>query len=156
MKHQPGKKGKKRLLQTWSFDQVTKALPYLIDVTRSLRESYLAKQFEKRRLNKISQVLTGLGLTSQGRTYLIQIQQTQFDLDLASSKYESDAQELESMGIFVVSPSNGCVAIPFLQEEQLAWYVLELYHEETICGWRYQSDPIETRRPLLTKQKGIV
>lgn len=150
MKRQPGKKGKKRLLQTWSFDQAMKALPYLVDVTRSLRDNYLAKQFAQHRLHKISQ-----RSTRPDRSRLIQMQQAQFDIDAAQSKYAADVQELESMGIFAVSPINGCVAIPFLEEEQLAWYVLELFHEETICGWRYQTDPIDTRRPLLPKQKGI-
>ena len=55
MKRNPGKKRKQQLIQVWSYDQTIKALPYLLEVIRSLRENYLAMQFANHRLNKISQ-----------------------------------------------------------------------------------------------------
>jgi len=32
---------------------------------------------------------------------------------------------------------------------------LELYHEDHVVGWRYQSDPLDTRRAILPKHKVV-
>jgi len=149
MKRNPGKKRKQQLIQVWSFDQTIKALPYLLEVIRSLRENYLAMQFANHRLTKIGQ-----RLGRPDRSIFIAKQEAQMDSETASSKYNQDVAELESMGMFVASPANGVVAIPFIEEEQLAWFILELYHEDHVVGWRYQSDPLDTRRAILPKHKG--
>ena len=149
MKRNPGKKRKQQLIQVWSYDQAIKALPYLLEVIRSLRENYLAMQFANHRLSKIGQ-----RLGRPDRSVFIAKQEAQLDSETASSKYNQDVAELESMGMFVASPANGVVAIPFIEEEQLAWFILELYHEDHVVGWRYQSDPLDTRRAILPKHKG--
>jgi len=149
MKRNPGKKRKQQLIQVWSYDQTIKALPYLLEVIRSLRENYLAMQFANHRLGKIGQ-----RLGRPDRSAFIAKQEAQMDSETASSKYNQDVAELESMGMFVASPGNGVVAIPFIEEEQLAWFILELYHEDHVVGWRYQSDPLDTRRAILPKHKG--
>ncbi len=149
MKRNPGKKRKQQLIQVWSYDQAIKALPYLLEVIRSLRENYLAMQFANHRLSKIGQ-----RLGRPDRSVFIAKQEAQLDSETSSSKYNQDVAELESMGMFVASPANGVVAIPFIEEEQLAWFILELYHEDHVVGWRYQSDPLDTRRAILPKHKG--
>jgi hypothetical protein len=149
MKRNPGKKRKQQLIQVWSYDQTIKALPYLLEVIRSLRENYLAMQFANHRLNKIGQ-----RLGRPDRSAFIAKQEAQLDSETSSSKYNQDVAELESMGMFVASPLNGVVAIPFIEEEQLAWFILELYHEDHVVGWRYQTDPLDTRRAILPKHKG--
>ena len=149
MKRNPGKKRKQQLIQVWSYDQTIKALPYLLEVIRSLRENYLAMQFANHRLTKIGQ-----RLGRPDRSIFIAKQEAQMDSETASSKYNQDVAELESMGMFVASPGNGVVAIRFIEEEQLAWFILELYHEDHVVGWRYQSDPLDTRRAILPKHKG--
>ena len=149
MKRNPGKKRKQQLIQVWSYDQTIKALPYLLEVIRSLRENYLAMQFANHRLSKIGQ-----RLGRPDRSVFIAKQEAQLDSETSSSKYNQDVAELESMGMFVASPANGVVAIPFIEEEQLAWFILELYHEDHVVGWRYQSDPLDTRRAILPKHKG--
>ena len=149
MKRNPGKKRKQQLIQVWSYDQTIKALPYLLEVIRSLRENYLAMQFANHRLSKMGQ-----RLGRPDRSVFIAKQEAQMDSETASSKYNQDVAELESMGMFVASPANGVVAIPFIEEEQLAWFILELYHEDHVVGWRYQSDPLDTRRAILPKHKG--
>ena len=151
MKRNPGKKRKQQLIQVWSYDQTIKALPYLLEVICSLRENYLAMQFANHRLTKIGQ-----RLGRPDRSAFIAKQEAQMDSETASSKYNQDVAELESMGMFVASPANGVVAIPFIEEEQLAWFILELYYEDHVVGWRYQSDPLDTRRAILPKHKGTM
>ncbi|NBR05552.1 MAG: hypothetical protein EBT92_07265 [Planctomycetes bacterium] len=149
MKRNPGKKRKQQLIQVWSYDQIVKALPYLLEVLRSLRENYLAMRFANHHSAKISQ-----RKGRPDRSAYIAKQEAQMDSEAASLKYNQDVAEFESMGMFVVSPENGIVAIPFIEEEQLAWFILELYHEDYVVGWRFQSDPLETRRAILPKHKG--
>jgi hypothetical protein len=38
--------------------------------------------------------------------------------------------------------------IPFSHDNQLAWFVFDLFDTEPIRYWRYQTDPLETRRPV--------
>ncbi|MEN9672566.1 MAG: hypothetical protein RL553_831 [Planctomycetota bacterium] len=151
MKRNPGKKRKQQLIQVWSYDQTIKALPYLLEVIRSLRENYLAMQFANHRLTKIGQ-----RLGRPDRSAFIAKQEAQMDSETSSAKYNQDVAELESMGMFVASPANGVIAIPFIEEEQLAWFILELYYEDHVVGWRYQSDPLDTRRAILPKHKGTM
>lgn len=150
MKRNPGKKRKQQFVQVWSFNQTVKALPYLLEVLRSLREDYLAMRFAKHRSLKIDQCKKRLD-----RSAFIAKQEAQIESDLASSKYAQDVAEFESMGIFVVSPENAIVAIPFIEEDQLAWFILDLFEKDYIVAWRFQSDPLETRRSILPKHKEI-
>lgn len=148
MKRNPGKKQKQKYLQVWSYNQAVKALPYLLEVLRSLRENFLLMRFAQHRSVKIDQ-----RVGRPDRSAFIAKQEALIDTDLATSKYAQDVAELESMGIFVVSPANGIIAIPFIEEEQLAWFILDLFEKDSIVGWRYQSDPLETRRAILPKHK---
>jgi hypothetical protein len=45
---------------------------------------------------------------------------------------------------------SGTALIPFAQGDVLAWFVFELFAPLALSGWRFDSDPPETLRPLLT------
>ena len=49
-------------------------------------------------------------------------------------------------------PGRGVALVPFLQDNQPAWYVFDLFDSQPIRSWRYQSDPEATRRPLTAPQ----
>ena len=50
--------------------------------------------------------------------------------------------------------SKGCCpgCCPFIQGDQPAWYVFDLFDNQPIRSWRYQSDPDQTRRALVAPQ----
>jgi len=148
MKRNPGKKQKKQFVQVWSYNQTVKALPYLLEVLRSLRENYLVMRFAKYRSMKIDR-----STKRPDRSVFIAKQDAQMECDVTSSKYAQDVAEFESMGIFVVSPENAIIGIPFIEEDQLAWFILSLFEKDYLVGWRFQSDPQDTRRTILPKHK---
>ena len=43
---------------------------------------------------------------------------------------------------------QGMALVPFVHDDQAAWYVFDLFDSQPIRSWCYQSDPEETRRPL--------
>ncbi len=55
-----------------------------------------------------------------------------------------------------LDPVHGQALVPFVHEEQLAWYVFDLFDPQPLRFWRFQSDPDETRRPLTQRQHGRV
>ena len=51
-------------------------------------------------------------------------------------------------------PIKGQALIPFAQEDQLAWYIFDLFDGNSLHFWRYHKDPLETRRPLAVTPGG--
>jgi hypothetical protein len=45
--------------------------------------------------------------------------------------------------------------VPFVHDEQLAWYIFDLFDAPAFRFWRFQSDPEDTRRPITSKQKAV-
>lgn len=149
MKRQPNRKKNQKQIPVWSYQQAKKALPYLLEITRAIRENYLASQSSKRQLEIIDHKKG-----RHDRMDFIKIQELGVEIQQAQSKFQQDIDELEEMGIFLVSPIQGLIAIPFVIEEQLAWFLLDIHAEEPLHAWRYQSDPLETRRPITPKEIG--
>jgi len=149
MRRQPnGKKGKKKV-DVWTYNRAKKALPYLKEITRSIRENFLAAQACKRQLDIIDHKKG-----RHDRMDFIRMQELSVDRQQLESKFQQDVDELEEMGIYLVSPIEGLIAIPFVTDEQLAWFLLELHAEDPLNSWRYQADPLETRRPVTPKEMG--
>jgi hypothetical protein len=58
------------------------------------------------------------------------------------------AEELAELDVYSLDPLKGQALVPFVHDEQLAWYIFDLFDAEPIRAWRYQSDPEHTRRKL--------
>lgn len=151
MKRNSGKNLKKQFVQVWSYGQTIKALPYLLEVLRSLRENYLEMRFANHRLMKIDK-----SAKKPDRSVFIAKQDAQMECDVTSSKVAQDVAELESMGMVVVSPENAIIGIPFIEEDQLAWFIFSLFEKDYLVGWRFTSDPQDTRRTILPKHKAQI
>jgi hypothetical protein len=65
-----------------------------------------------------------------------------------------DAAELAVLDVYSHDPVKGHALIPFVHDEQLAWYFFDLFDAEPFRFWRFQSDPDETRRPVTARQRG--
>ena len=50
--------------------------------------------------------------------------------------------------MYCADPIAGLAFIPFVHNEQLAWYVYDLFEPNTIRSWRYHADPLTFRRML--------
>ncbi len=144
-----GAKARRQMLRLWTYQQALTALPYVSSVVRSLREHWLEMQRYQdafRRLEK----QTG----RPDRTVLIAQQEARHQADEASNRFEQALEELQSLDIYCLDPNRGEALIPFVQGEQLAWYVYDLFEEPSLGHWRFHSDPFETRRPIKDAVEG--
>ncbi len=134
-------------LRLWSFEDAQAAVPYLTSVIRSVREHYLEMLAQRRQLLALAE-----RPGRPDRKALIAEQEARRELHRAEQEYQSALSELEELDIQALDPSQGTALVPFVHDDQLAWYVFDLFDSQPIRSWRYQSDPDETRRKLTTAQ----
>ena len=152
MKRNPkSAKAKAEAIQVWTFAQAESAVPYISSVVRSLREHALDVQKHKLKLDKLNK-LSG----RPKRDTLIAEYETKHDLDRAEQEFQDAADELQALDIYTLDAIRGQALVPFVHDEQLAWFVFDAFDVNPFRFWRFQSDPDETRRPLTTKQHGLV
>jgi hypothetical protein len=144
MKNSPKEARKRRsTIRLWTYNQAKSAAPYIASVVRSLREHALEAQSQQALLNR----LAGLALRPNRNT-LIATQDAQSALARANDEQDSAARELAELDVVSVDPMQGTALVPFVQDDQLAWYVFDLFDAGHYRFWRFQSDPESTRRRL--------
>jgi hypothetical protein len=74
------------------------------------------------------------------------------EADLAEDRVNQARYELEALDVYCLDPAKGLALIPFRQGEDLAWFVFDLFAPQGLDGWRFQTDPPETRRMLADTQ----
>jgi hypothetical protein len=152
MKRNPkSAKSRAEAIQVWTLAQAQAAVPYVNSVVRSLREHALDIQKYKLTVEKINH-LAG----RPKRDTLIAEQETKQDLTRAEHEFQDAADELQALDIYTLDPIRGQALVPFVHDEQLAWYIFDLFDANPFRFWRFQSDPEETRRPITSKQHGLV
>ncbi len=138
-----GFKKKRRTMTLWTYPQAQSAAPYLGSILRSLRETWL--EAVKKELYA-SRLAAKPGRPDRQR--IMEEGQARNEAQLASERYLDAREELEGMGVACLDPNQGVAWIPFVHDNQLAWFVFDIFDGEPIRAWRYQTDPLETRRPL--------
>ncbi len=136
-------KKERRLIRPWTYARAQAALPYLRSVMQSLRDHRLAAQ---------SHHLQAQRLTERpgrpDRTTLIAREEALQVAAREQARFDDALNELGQLDIYCIDPLGGIAFIPFVQEDQLAWYVFDLFSETMLDAWRYHEDPLETRRPI--------
>ena len=136
-------------IQVWTLAQARNARPYLGAIVRSLRENSLDVISRRR---DTARLVARPGRAN--RQALIAILETQAEAQRAESRMEDDVAELAALDVYTHDPIKGQALIPFVHDDQLAWYIFDLFEADPFRFWRFQSDPEETRRPLTTRQRG--
>jgi hypothetical protein len=144
-----GSKQSRRALRVWTLAQTEAAVPYLTSVIRSLREHTLEALVQRRELERLA-ARPG----RPDRTALIAHQETDRQVRRAEEASREAAEELNALDIVPLDATAGTALVPFVHQEQLAWYVFNLHDAPPLTSWRFQDDPLETRRPLTAEQHG--
>jgi hypothetical protein len=131
----------------WTFEEAQAAVPYFSSLARSLRDHYL-EILAKRRAVQLLTERHG----RPDRKGLIAEQEARRDLHEAEQDYQGALEELSELNVHPHDPAQGMALVPFIQDNQSAWYVFDLFDSQPIRSWRYQSDPEATRRPLTAPQ----
>ena len=127
----------------WTFEQAQAAVPYFSSIARSLREHYLEILAKRREVQRFTE--------RQGRPdrkALIEEQEVRRDLHKAEQDYQDALEELSELNVHPLDPGQGMALVPFIQDNQPAWYVFHLFDSQPIRSSRYQSDTGKTRRAL--------
>jgi len=150
MKRNKGAKQSERVLRVWTFAQAQAASPYNSSVVRSLRDHALEALACQKRARELAD-----RPGRPGRDTLIAIQDAEHDGRKAEQEFLDAANELEQLDIFSLDPTRGQALIPFVHQEQLAWYIFDLFDPKPFRFWRFQTDPEDTRRPITAKEQGL-
>ena len=139
-----GSKKKARNVRVWTYDEAKKAVPYIANVMRSLRE----QRIEAQNLHRHVQRLTSLP-GRPDRTALLAQSEADRQVREAEHRFEESMDELVGLDVFCLDPIAGQAVIPFLHAQKLAWFVFDLFDDEDhLRQWRYHDDPLDTRRPI--------
>jgi hypothetical protein len=134
-------------LRPWTFEEAQTAVPYFSSVSRSLREHYLVILAKHRKVQAFAE-----RPGQPDRKALIEEQEVRRDLHKAEQDYQDALDELTELEVQPLDPVQGTALVPFVHDDQPAWYVFDLFDSQPIRSWRYQSDPDETRRALTAPQ----
>jgi hypothetical protein len=127
----------------WAIEEAQAAAPYFSSLARSLREHYLAVLAKRREVQLLAE-----RHGRPDRQSLIAEQEARRDLHEAEQDYQDALEELGELSVYLHDPGQGMALVPFIQDDQPAWYVFDLFDSQPIRFWRYQSDPEATLRPL--------
>jgi hypothetical protein len=149
VKRQPkGAKERAQTIQVWTYEQAQAAVPYISSILRSLREHALeALQYYHRARRLANRP------GRPDRAAIIAQQEAEKEARRADDRFRDDVAELEVMDIYTLDPIQGQALVPFVYNDQLSWYIFDLFDAQPLRFWRYQSDPEDTRRPVTAMQR---
>jgi hypothetical protein len=150
VKRQPkGAKERTQTIQVWIYEQAQAATPYITSILRSLREHALEALQHYHRAKRIAN-----RPGRPDRSTLIAQQEAEREARRADDQFHDALSELQEMDIYTLDPIQGQALVPFVHNDQLAWYIFDLFDAQPLRFWRFQSDPEDTRRPVTAMQKG--
>ena len=138
-----GTKRRKRTIRVWTLDEATAAVPYIASVLRSLRDHWLDAA-AKHQMSDRLESLPG----RPDRNLLIAKSEAIREADEAEGRYVEARDELTKLDIYCIEPTRGEALVGFLKDNQLAWFVFDLFDSKPFRHWRYHSDPLDMRRPI--------
>jgi hypothetical protein len=131
-------------VRLWTYAEAVKALPYLRSIVQSVRENWLELQRVRLQIRRMD-ARPG----RPDRRALILRAEAAREAERAEEKLEETLNELLALSISCLNAAKGLALIPFRQGDDLAWYVFDLFAPQGLDAWRFHSDPLPTRRPLV-------
>lgn len=144
MKRQPNETSEEaREVRFWTHEEARKAVPYIRSVLQSVREHGLEMQAQHGRVDKLASQPGRLG-----RSTLIAQNEALRRREEARGRYLDAIDELEAIDVFCLEPISGEAVIPFINGDQPAWFIFDLFADQPLTQWRYHSDSVDTYRPM--------
>jgi hypothetical protein len=147
-RNQKGARKRQQQLRLWTLAEARAATPYLTSVLRSLREHHVEAQCQNRTARRIGERPGRLD-----RTGRIHQEEAARAAGRSQDRFQQALDELQALDVYCLDPLQGLALIPFVHDDQLAWFVFDLFDTEPLRSWRYHNDPLETRRPLSDLQE---
>lgn len=138
-----GSKQRKVNVRAWTHEEARRAVPYIASVMGSLRDLWIEAKIQDR---KAHQLAAQPGRADRTRL-LAQAEVARQSQD-TRERLEAIEEELQTLEVFCIDPIRGEGVIPFVQDNQLAWFVYDHFDAEPLQFWRFHNDPLEKRRPI--------
>ncbi len=139
------KRGRRReqTIRIWSYTEAQAVVPYVVSVMRSLRDC---------KLEALQQGLTAKRLDElpgrPDRSALADREDARQAAKQADERFHEFLDELHTLDVYCLDALQGLALIPFARDNQLAWWICDVFDEQPLRFWRYHRDPLETRRPI--------
>jgi hypothetical protein len=135
---------REQTIRLWTLDEARRALPYVTGVMRSLRDHHLEWAAQDRRQRQLA-ARPG----RPDREGIIAQEEARGLASKARDRFEEAGHELQALDVFPLDPVQGHALIPFLEKEQLAWFIVDLFGDPPLQHWRYHDDDPALRRPII-------
>jgi hypothetical protein len=129
-------------LRLWSLPEVEKAMPYLRAVMKPLRDQWLEIQRARLVVRRLADS------TDFEANNADVIHDAKLIANLAEDRFTQTLNELIAFDVYTLDPLRGIALLPFKYENELAWFVFDLFAPEGLDAWRLHSDPLEARRSM--------
>lgn len=141
------KRGRRReqSIRIWSYEEAKGVAPYVISILRSLREARLEAQQQHRIAKRIA-----LQPGRPDRKAIVTREDALNAARKADDRFHEFLDELHKLDVYCLDAVQGLALVPFAKDNQLAWWICDLFDSEPLRFWRYHRDPLETRRPIST------
>ena len=144
-----GAKNRSQTIQVWTYEQASEIVPYVASIMASLREHRLEAQRHRLTASRLAQ--------QPGRPHraeLIAHDDAIREAHRAEDRFHDALEELHSLDVYCLDPLQGLALIPFAKNDQLAWFVFDLFGGDKLAFWRFHQDPLDTRRPIAEALEG--
>ena len=144
-----GAKNRSQTIQVWTYEQARQIAPYVASIMSSLREHRLEVQRHQLTASRLAQ--------QPGRPVrgdLIAHDDATRDARRAEDRFHDALEELHSLDVYCLDPLQGLALIPFAKNDQLAWFIFDLFASDKLGFWRFHQDPLDTRRPIAEALEG--
>jgi hypothetical protein len=130
-------------LRLWTFAGAQKLVPYLRSLVGSLRESWLEFRQAQEQVRRIEN-----RPGRADRDTLIRLEDARREVAQADSRIGGTLREMHALSVYNLDPAGGYAFVPFVQGDDLAWFIFDLFDPQGLVGWRMHTDPPSAQRPL--------
>jgi hypothetical protein len=116
---------------------------FSLDHAQSLRDHWLDLQNKRLEADRLS-----YRPGKQDRAALLASASAVEEKTRAEDRFADALNELMGIDVYLLDPVRGVAFVPFQKEEQLAWFVFDLFDSNDLKTWRFHEDPLEMRRPI--------
>jgi hypothetical protein len=130
-------------LQLWTYSGARKLVPYLRSLVQSLRDGWLELRQAEEQVRRI-EARPGRA----DRDSLIRLEDARRDIARADARIREVLAEMHALSVYNLDPAGGYAFVPFVQGDDLAWFIFDLFDPRGLVGWRMHTDPPSSQRPL--------
>jgi hypothetical protein len=127
----------------WTLEQARSLVPYLTSIIDSMREARLENLGHARRTAKLE--------SRHGRAtrdQLLAIADGKAKIQETEDRYKKAQEELQQLDVYCINAVQGLALIPFVNEDQLAWFIFDRFDADPLRYWRFHLDPVDVKHPI--------